>query len=108
MFHYSLKDVKRRFNRSHLTKVSAKIFSRDYKKHIWLGKTLFRLYPDFIKRKYFTLIFKTMILTALPDSNFCYWHGNFDNTKAATGGALKIQIKVSQNSRENISQLQAC
>ena len=28
-------------------------------------------------------------------------HGNFHNTEAATGGVLKIQIKVSQNSREN-------
>ena len=28
-------------------------------------------------------------------------HGNFHNTEAATGAVLKIQIKVSQNSREN-------
>ena len=33
---------------------------------------------------------------------FCYWHGNFQNVEAATGGVLKNQIKVSQNSRENI------
>ena len=32
---------------------------------------------------------------------FCYRHGNFQNTEAATGGFLKIQIKVSQNLREN-------
>ena len=32
---------------------------------------------------------------------FYYRHGNFHNTEAATGGALKIQIKVSQNSRKN-------
>ena len=32
---------------------------------------------------------------------FCYRQGNFHNTEAATGSVLKIQIKVSQNSREN-------
>ena len=32
---------------------------------------------------------------------FCYRHGNFHNTEAATGGALKIQMKVSQNWRPN-------
>ena len=48
---------KRRFNRSHVTKVSAQTF----------GKTLYR-FPDFINRKYFTLILKTMILTALVNS----------------------------------------
>ena len=32
---------------------------------------------------------------------FCYQHGNFQNTEAATGGVLKIQIKFSQNWREN-------
>ena len=67
MFHYSLKDVKRRFNRSHVTKVSAQTFARGYKKRIQLGKTLYR-FPDFINRKYFTLILKTMILTALVNS----------------------------------------
>ena len=35
------------------------------------------------------------------NGKFCYQHGNFHNTEAATGVALKIQIKVSQNSREN-------
>ena len=34
-------------------------------------------------------------------SKFCDRHGNFQNTEAATGGFLKIQIKVSQNLREN-------
>ena len=95
MFYYSLKDVKRRFNRSHVTKVSAQTFARGYKKRIQPGKTLYR-FPDFINRKYFTLILKTM-----DDFNctvkFCYQHGNFQNTEAATGGVLKIQIKVSQN-----------
>ena len=32
---------------------------------------------------------------------FCYRHGNFHNTEGATGGVLKIQIKVSQNSGKN-------
>ena len=32
---------------------------------------------------------------------FCYRHGNIQNAEAATEGVLKIQIKVSQNSREN-------
>ena len=35
---------------------------------------------------------------------FCYRHGNVQNTEATTGGALKIQIKVSQNSREHLWQ----
>ena len=39
-----------------------------------------------------------MILTALVNSVSGM---EIHNTKAATGGALKIQIKVSQNSREN-------
>ena len=34
-------------------------------------------------------------------SKFCYQHGNFHNTEAATGGVLKIQIRVSQNLPEN-------
>ena len=67
MFYYSLKDVKRRFNRSHVTKVSAQTFARGYKKRIQPGKTLYR-FPDFINRKYFTLILKTIILTALVNS----------------------------------------
>ena len=67
MFYYSLKDVKRGFNRGHVTKVSAQTFARGYKKRIQLGKTLYR-FPDFINRKYFTLILKTMILTALVNS----------------------------------------
>ena len=67
MFYYSQKDVKRRFNRSHVTKVSAQTFARGYKKRIQLGKTLYR-FPDFINRKYFTLILKTIILTPLLNS----------------------------------------
>ena len=96
MFYYSLKDVKRRFNHSQVTKVSAKTFAKGCKKPIRLEKTLYR-FPDFIDRKYFTLIMKTMILTG----KFCYRHGNFHNKEAATGCALKIQIKFPQNSREN-------
>ena len=38
-----------------------------------------------------------MVLTALVNSVT----NNFHNTEAATGGALKIQIKVSQKLREN-------
>ena len=67
MFYYSLKDVKRGFNRGHVTKVSAQTFARGYKKRIQLGKTLYR-FPDFINRKYFTLILKTIILTPLLNS----------------------------------------
>ena len=55
MFYYSLKDVKRPFNGSHVPKVSAQTFARGYKKRIQQGKTLYR-FPDFINRKYFTLI----------------------------------------------------
>ena len=50
-----------------MTKVSAETFARGYKKLIQRGKTLYR-FPDFINRKYFTLILKTMILTALVNS----------------------------------------
>ena len=32
---------------------------------------------------------------------FCYQHGNFHDTEAASGSVLKIQIEDSQNSREN-------
>ena len=67
IFYYSLKDVKRRFNHSHVIKVSAQTFARGYKKRIQLGKTLHR-FPDFINRKHITLILKTMILTALVNS----------------------------------------
>ena len=64
MFYYSYKDVKRRFNLSHVTKVSAQTFARGHKKCIQLGKTLYR-FPKFINRKYFPLILlKTMILYA--------------------------------------------
>ena len=58
------KGFKQHFNLSHVTKVSAQTITRGYKKRIQLGKTLYR-FPDFINRKYFTLILKTMILTAL-------------------------------------------
>ena len=67
MFHHSLKSVKRRFNRSHVTKRRSQSFARGYKKRIQPGKILYR-FPDFSKRKYFTLILKTMILTALVNS----------------------------------------
>ena len=57
----------RRFNCSHVTKMSVKTFARGYKKRIQLGKTSYR-FSDFINRKYFTLILKTIILTALINS----------------------------------------
>ena len=42
-------------------------------------------------------------MTTLINSTgtFCCQHGNFQNTEAATGGVLKVQIKISQNSPEN-------
>ena len=62
MFYYSDKDVKRRFNLSHVTKVSEQTFARGHKKRIQTGKSLYR-FPNFITRKYFPLILlKTMIL----------------------------------------------
>ena len=64
MFYYSLKDVKRGFNRGHVTKVSAQTFARGYKKRIQLGKTLYR-FPDFINSKYFTLILKTALVNSV-------------------------------------------
>ena len=71
------------------------------KKRIQLGKTLYR-FPDFINRKYFTLILKIMILLNCT-GKFCYQYGTFQNTDAPIGRVLKIQIKVSQNSWENTS-----
>ena len=55
------------------------------------------LFPDFINKKCLTLILKTFNSTG----KFCYQHGDFQDTESATGGLLKIQIKVSQNSQEN-------
>ena len=40
-----------------MTKLSAQTFGRGYKKRVQMGKTLYR-FPDFIKRKYFTLILR--------------------------------------------------
>ena len=81
-----------------MTKVNAQTFARGYKKRIQLGKTLYR-FPDFINRKYFTLILKTMILTALVNSVTCM--EMFTIQKPPKKAARKIQIKVSQSSREN-------
>ena len=51
-----------------------------------------------LTEKHFTVILKTMILSALVNSVV--------NTKeAAIGGVLKIQIKVSQNPRESIARV---
>ena len=83
-----------------MTKVNAQTFARGYKKRIQLGKTLYR-FPDFINRKYFTLILKTMILTALVNSVTCM--EMFTIQKPPKKAARKIQIKVSQSSRENTS-----
>ena len=76
-----------------MTKKSAQNICKRLQKRIQLGKTLYR-FPDVINRKYFTMILKTIILTALVSSVT-------DTEEAATGGALKIQIKVPQNLREN-------
>ena len=65
---------------------------------IQLGKTLYR-FPDFINRKYFTLILKTMILTALLNSVTVM--EIFSIQKQPPEVLLKIKSKVSQNSRKN-------
>ena len=67
------------------------------------GKNFIYRFLDFIKdvnfiyRKYFT-DFEDDDFNCT--GKFCYQYGNFQNTEAATGGVLKTQIKVSQNSRE--------
>ena len=74
---------------NHLQEVTKNVFSR--------GK----FYIDFL------ILVRENIYTDFKDDDFnctgkfCYWHGNFQNTEAATGDALKIQIKVSKNSQEN-------
>ena len=89
--------VKWRFKRNHVTKVSAHTFARGYKKRVQPRKTLYR-FDDFIDQIFYT---------DFEDDDFnctgTFWYsqGNFQNTEAATGGLLKIQIKVSQNSQEN-------
>ena len=89
MLYYSKNDVKRRFNLSYVTKVSAQTFARGCKNRIQLRKTLYK-FPDFIKRKYFTLI-DTLKMTILINctGKFCYGHRNFQNTEAVTGGVFK-------------------
>ena len=72
---------------SHVTKVSAQTFA-GYKKHIQLGKTLYK-FPDFINRKYFTLILTMMILINCT-GKFCYLHRNFQDTEAATRVHSKV------------------
>ena len=73
----------------HLQEVTKNVFS-------WK-----KLYIDFLMlltEKHFTIILKTMILSALVNS--------VANTEeAAIGGVLKIQIKVSQNPRESIARV---
>ena len=73
-----------------MTKVSAQTITRGYKKRIQLGKTLYR-YPDFINRKYFTLILKTMILTALV--NFVTSTEIFKIQKQPPEMFLKFKLK---------------
>ena len=65
------------------------------KKSIQLGKTLYR-FPDFINRKYFTLILKTMILTALVNSVTST--EIFKIQKQPTDAFLKVKIKVLEDS----------
>ena len=45
-----------------------------------------------------------MIILINCTGRFFYLHGIFQNTEATTGGVLKIQIKVSQNSPESTSE----
>ena len=82
-----------------MTKVSAQTFARGHKKRVQLGKTFMDFLILLIEFILHSLTLKTMILTAL--AKFCFRHGHFYNTDAATGGVLKIQTKVSQSSREN-------
>ena len=72
--------------------MSAQTFARGCKKCIRLGKTLSRIL-DVINRKYFTLILKMAILINCT-GKFCYRHGNFQNTEAATEGSLKNFTKL--------------
>ena len=72
--------VKRRFNLSHVTKVT---YSCDARR-IQLGKTLNR-FLCFINRKCLTVILDRFNCTG----KFCYRYGNIQNTEAATGGVLK-------------------
>ena len=71
-----------------MIKVSAQTFARGCKRHIQLGKTLYR-FLDLINKKYFTLILKMTILINCT-GKFCYQHENFQNTEATTGGVLRI------------------
>ena len=91
MFYYSYNDVKRRFNLSHMDKVSGQTFARGCKKCIRLRKTLSR-FLDFINRKYVTLILKMPILINCT-GKFCYRHRNFQNTDAATGCVFRSFTK---------------
>ena len=72
--------VKRRFNLSHVTKVT---YSCDTRR-IQLGKTLNR-FLCFINRKCLTVILDWFNRTG----KFCYRYGSIQNTEAATGGVLK-------------------
>ena len=45
-----------------------------------------------------------MIILINCTGRFSYLHGIFQNTEATSGGVLKIQIKVSQNSPESTSE----
>ena len=76
-----------------MTKVSAQTFARGYKKRIQLRKPL-RRFHDFINRKYFTLILKTMILTALVNSVIDT--ESFTVQKQPPGVFLKFKSKFPQ------------
>ena len=73
----------------HLQEVTKNVFSWE------------KLYIDF------PILYQKIFCTVFEDDDFnCtgkfyYRYGNFYNKVAVTGCALKIQIKVSQNSREN-------
>lgn len=72
------KHAKRRYNLSHLTKVSAQTSGRGCKQGIQLGKTLYRFF-NFINRKYFTLVLKIKLIKTILincTGKFCYGYGH--------------------------------
>ena len=92
--------VKRPFNLSHVTKVSA--VHRHLQEVTIEVFSLGRLYIDFL------ILLTENILTDFEDddliyctSKFCYCYGNFQNTKAATVGVSRTWIKISQISWKN-------
>ena len=88
VFYYTYQYVNQCFNLSHVTKVTCSCDTR----RIQPGKALNRCIC-FINRKYLTLILDWFNCTG----KFCYWHGNIQNTEAATGGVLKAFTDFKRN-----------